>query len=223
MKVLVIEDDSQAAGQVKRILSDAGHLTDVALDAEKGLALAKAGEFDVLVVDRMMPRLDGLELVRRFRAEGGGTPVLFLSALGDVDNRVEGLNAGGDDYLPKGADPIEIVARVEALGRRVSADAPQTRLTVGDLELDLLSRKVTRGGKRIDLQPREFKLLEVLMRFEGQVVTRTMLLEKVWNYHFDPMTNVVDVHISRLRSKIDRDFDHSILHTVRGLGYRLQT
>lgn len=222
MKVLVIEDDGQAAAQVKRILSDAGHTADVSLDAEKGLALAKAGDFDVLVVDRMMPRLDGLELVRRVRAEGCGTPVLFLSALGDVENRVEGLNAGGDDYLPKGADPIEIVARVEALGRRSGADAPQTRLVVGDLELDLLSRKVTRGGKRIDLQPREFKLLEVLMRHEGQVVTRTMLLEKVWNYHFDPMTNVVDVHVSRLRGKIDRDFDQSILHTVRGLGYRLK-
>jgi two-component system OmpR family response regulator len=224
MRVLVIEDDAAAAGHVRRILADAGHEVDAVLDAERGLAVARNGDFDVLVVDRMMPRLDGLELVRQLRDDGPGTPVLFLSALGEVEDRVEGLKAGGDDYLPKGADPVEIVARVEALGRRkpTGVDGPVTHLAVGDLELDLLSRKVTRGGKRIDLQPREFKLLEVLMRHEGQVVTRMMLLEQVWNYHFDPMTNVVDVHISRLRSKIEKEAGAPILHTVRGHGYRLQ-
>lgn len=222
MRVLVIEDDADAAAFVKRVLSDAGHTVDVKGDGEAGLNSARAGQYDALVVDRMLPGMDGVKLLKSYRDGGGSAPALFLSALGEVDHRVEGLQAGGDDYLVKPYAPSELVARVEALGRRRAADGPTTRLSVGGLEMDLLARTVTRDSRKIDLQPREFRLLEFLMRHAGQVVTRTMLLEKVWDYHFDPQTNVIDVHISRLRGKIDKDFERPLLHTVRGAGYRLE-
>ena len=222
MHVLIIEDDKDTASFVSKALSEAGHVVDVAHRGDAGLQLARAKDFDALVVDRMLPEKDGLTLIREYREGGGKSPALFLSALGEVDHRVEGLKAGGDDYLAKPFAPSELAARVEALGRRQSSDAPITELKAGDLEMNLLSRKVSRSGKKIDLQPREFRLLEYLMRHAGQVVTRTMLLEKVWDYHFDPQTNVIDVHISRLRGKIDKDFDEPLLHTVRGAGYRLQ-
>lgn len=222
MKVLVIEDDADAAAFVKRVLVEAGHAVDIRGDGEAGLHQARDGEYDALVVDRMLPGMDGLRLLRSYREGGGRAPALFLSALGEVDHRVEGLQAGGDDYLIKPYAPTELVARVEALGRRGQGEAPATRLSVGGLEMDLLSRTVLRDGVKIDLQPREFRLLEFLMRHAGQVVTRTMLLEKVWDYHFDPQTNVIDVHISRLRGKIDKDFNRPLLHTVRGAGYRLE-
>ncbi|WP_022694639.1 response regulator transcription factor [Ponticaulis koreensis] len=222
MNILAIEDDLEMASFVQRILSDEGHSVETVHDGDSGLALARSKEFDLLIVDRMLPRKDGLELVREFRESGGNAPTLFLSALSDVDHRVEGLKAGGDDYLTKPFAPSELLARVDALGRRGGTEAPITILKVGDLEMNLLARTVKRGEESIDLQPREFRLLEFLMRNAGQVVTRTMLLEKVWDYHFDPQTNVIDVHISRLRGKIDKDFDRPLLHTVRGAGYRLQ-
>jgi two-component system OmpR family response regulator len=222
MKVLVIEDDSDAAAFVKGVLGEAGHFVDVCGDGESGLKQAKDGDYDALVVDRMLPGIDGLRLVKGYRDSGGRAPALFLSALGEVDHRVEGLQAGGDDYLTKPYAPSELVARVEALGRRATGEIPTTKLAVGGLEMDLLGRTVHRDGQKIDLQPREFRLLEYLMRHAGQVVTRTMLLEKVWDYHFDPQTNVIDVHVSRLRGKIDKDFDRPLLHTVRGAGYRLE-
>jgi two-component system, OmpR family, response regulator len=222
MRVLVIEDDSDAAAFVKRVLGEAGHFVDLSGDGESGLSRAKSGEYDALVVDRMLPGMDGLKLLKSYRDSGGRAPALFLSALGEVDHRVEGLQAGGDDYLVKPYAPSELVARVEALGRRATGDIPTTKLSVGGLEMDLLARTVVRDGAKIDLQPREFRLLEFLMRHAGQVVTRTMLLEKVWDYHFDPQTNVIDVHVSRLRGKIDKDFDKPLLHTVRGAGYRLE-
>lgn len=223
MRVLVIEDDREHANFIEKVLGEAGHQVETAEDGRAGLVRARQDEFDALVVDRMLPQKPGLQLVEEFRNGGGTTPTLFLSALSDVDNRVEGLRVGADDYLSKPFAPEELVARVEALGRRqVTGEPPVTSLKVGDLEMDLLSRKVERGGVRIDLQPREFKLLEFLMRHAGQTVTRTMLLEKVWNYHFDPQTNVIDVHISRLRAKIDKEFEHQLLQTVRGAGYCLQ-
>ncbi|HBB55929.1 MAG TPA: DNA-binding response regulator [Hyphomonadaceae bacterium] len=222
MQILIIEDDADVAAFIQKALEEAGHLCDRASDGEAGLALGLSGRHDVLVVDRMLPKRDGLSLVRALRHENGRAGVLMLTALSDVDQRVEGLKAGADDYLGKPFAASELLARVEALGRRRDQEAPLTRLVVGDLELDLLARTVKRGGEKIDLQPREFSLLEFLMRNAGHVVTRTMLLEKVWEYHFDPQTNVIDVHISRLRSKIDRDFDAPMLHTVRGAGYRLQ-
>lgn len=222
MRILVIEDDVEMASFVQKVLTEAGHTVDQTHDGETGLAMARSLDVDLLVVDRMLPRKNGIELVREFRASGGSAPAIFLSALGDVDHRVEGLKAGGDDYLAKPFAPSELVARVDALGRRGGSEAPITTLKVGDLEMNLLARTVARGDEKIDLQPREFRLLEYLMRNAGQVVTRTMLLEKVWDYHFDPQTNVIDVHISRLRSKIDKDFDRPLLHTVRGAGYRLQ-
>ncbi len=222
MKIIVIEDDADAAAFVKQVLSEAGHFVDVCGDGESGLNQAQSGDYDALVVDRMLPGMDGVQLLKSYRDGGGRAPALFLSALGEVDHRVEGLKAGGDDYLVKPYAPSELVARVEALGRRATGDIPTTRLTVGGLEMDLLARTVHRDGQKIDLQPREFRLLEFLMRHAGQVVTRTMLLEKVWDYHFDPQTNVIDVHVSRLRGKIDKDFDRPLLHTVRGAGYRLE-
>ena len=223
MRVLVIEDDREQAGFIKKVLGDAGHDVETAEDGEGGLVLARESEFDALVVDRMLPEKPGLQLVEEYRNGGGTTPALFLSALSDVDNRVEGLKAGADDYLAKPFAPEELIARVEALGRRQNTgEPPVTKLKVGDLEMDLLSRKVMRGETKIDLQPREFKLLEYLMRHAGQTVTRTMLLEGVWNYHFDPQTNVIDVHISRLRAKIDKEFGSQLLQTVRGAGYCLQ-
>ena len=222
MQLLVIEDDKEAAGWLVKSLKEAGHVADLATDGEQGLHMARDGDYDVLIVDRMLPGLDGLSIVRTLREEGDDTPALFLSALGEVDDRVEGLRAGGDDYLAKPYAFAELLARVETLGRRKTAEPVQTRLRVGDLEMDLLKRTVSRGGEKILLQPREFKLLEYLMRNAGSVVTRTMLLENVWGYHFDPQTNVIDVHISRLRGKIDKDFDTPMLHTVRGAGYMLK-
>lgn len=222
LKVLVIEDDTEMANFIEKVLEDAGHDVECAHDGTAGLARARASEFDALVVDRMLPEKDGLTLIREFRDAGGTTPALFLSALGDVQNKVQGLKAGAEDYLGKPFVPAELAARVEALGRRQAGEPQVTTLRAGDLEMNLLTRKVTRDGKKIDLQPREFRLLEYLMRHAGQVVTRTMLLEKVWDYNFDPQTNVIDVHVSRLRAKIDKDFPEPLLQTVRGAGYRLQ-
>ena len=222
MRVLVIEDDSEAARYMVKGLAESGHLADHAADGVEGLAMAESGQYDVLVVDRMLPRLDGLSLVARLRADGGDTPVLFLSALGQVDDRVKGLKAGGDDYLVKPYAFSELLARIEALARRRNPAQAETSFRVGDLELDLLTRQVVRAGQRIELQPREFQLLEYLIKHAGQVVTRTMLLENVWDYHFDPQTSVIDVHISRLRAKIDKGFDKPLLHTVRGAGYCLR-
>ena len=222
MKILVIEDDRQAASYLAKGLKEAGHVVDVANDGKEGLFLAGAEHYDVMIVDRMLPGRDGLSLVQVLRAAGNDTPVLFLSALGSVDDRVKGLKAGGDDYLTKPFAFSELLARIEVLVRRRGAAQPQTRLSVGDLELDLLSRSVKRSGKAIDLLPREFSLLEYLMRNAGSVVTRTMMLENVWDYHFDPQTNVIDVHIARLRQKIDKDFPTPLIHTVRGAGYSLR-
>ncbi len=222
LKVLVIEDDNEMASFIEKVLEDAGHEVECARDGASGLARARASDFDALVVDRMLPEKDGLTLIKEFRDAGGTTPALFLSALGDVQNKVQGLKAGAEDYLGKPFVPAELAARVEALGRRQTGEPQVTSLKAGDLEMNLLTRKVTRAGKKIDLQPREFRLLEYLMRHAGQVVTRTMLLEKVWDYNFDPQTNVIDVHVSRLRSKIDKEFSEPLLQTVRGAGYRLQ-
>jgi two-component system OmpR family response regulator len=222
MRILVIEDDKKAAAYVVKGLAESGHTADHASDGEDGFAMAMHGDYDVLVVDRMLPKLDGLTLVARLRADGLRTPILFLSALGEVDDRVKGLRAGGDDYLVKPYAFSELLARIEALARRNNPNDVETRLKVGDLELDVLTRRVTRAGQDIPLQPREFRLLEYLMRNAGHVVTRTMLLEHVWDYHFDPQTNVIDVHISRLRAKIDRDFATPLLHTVRGAGYSIR-
>ena len=205
-----------------RGLSEAGHECQTAPDGLAGMRAAEKGGFDVLVVDRMMPRMDGVTMVEELRREGDNTPVLFLSALGEIEDRVAGLKAGGDDYLVKPYALAELVARVEALARRRETGSVQTQLRVGELEMDLIGRTVHRDSKEIDLQPREFQLLEFLMRHAGQSVTRTMLLEKVWEYHFDPQTNVIDVHISRLRSKIDKGFAKPMLQTVRGAGYRLE-
>jgi two-component system, OmpR family, response regulator len=221
LRILVIEDDTAAASAMCRGLGEAGHSCTTAEDGVAGLDAARGGTFDVMVVDRMMPRMDGVTLVETLRREGDQTPVLFLSALGEIEDRVTGLKAGGDDYLVKPYAFPELIARVEALARRRETGSVATLLKVGELEMDLIGRRVTRAGKDIDLQPREFQLLEYLMRHAGQSVTRTMLLEEVWEYHFDPQTNVIDVHISRLRGKIDKGFDRPMLQTVRGAGYRL--
>ncbi len=223
MRLLLIEDDAAAADYLRQGLIEAGHIVDAAHDGEVGLQLALAGNYDVLLVDRMLPRRDGLAIVRMLRAGGQATPVLLISALGQVDHRVEGLRAGGDDYLVKPYAFSELLARVEALGRRalpVEQGMPGV-LRVADLELNLEHRRVTRANQLIRLQPRELRLLEYLMRRAGRIVTRTMLLEQVWDLHFDPQTNVVDSQISRLRAKIDRDFAPPLLHTLRGIGYRL--
>ena len=222
MRILIIEDDPDTASYIKRGVEEAGHVADHAGDGKEGLLMATTEQYDILVVDRMLPEMDGLTLVKTIRASGNTTPVLILSALGEVDDRVQGLKSGADDYLTKPFAFSELLARLEALLRRKEVEAPVTRLQVADLELDLLSREVVRGGRAIDLQPREFRLLEYLMRHHGQVVTRTMLLEKVWDYNFDPQTNIIDVHISRLRGKIDKGFDTPLLHTVRGSGYVLR-
>ena len=223
MKILVIEDDDAVAGYIAKGLNELGYTVDTAADGKEGLFLATSENYDALVVDRMLPEIDGLTVVQTLRASNKTVPVLFLSALGEVDDRVQGLEAGGDDYLTKPFAFSELKARLEALLRRggSSADAPVTELVVEDLRMDLLGRSVTREGNDIDLQPREFRLLEFLMRHAGQVVTRTMLLEHVWDYHFDPQTNVIDVHVSRLRAKIDKDYETALLQTVRGAGYRL--
>lgn len=222
MRILIIEDDRQAAGYLAKGLKEQGYVVDLATDGKEGLHLAMTESYDVLVVDRMLPGLDGLSLIQTLRDNDKRTPVLILSALGEVDDRVKGLQAGGDDYLTKPYAFSELVARIEALLRRSGEPRIDSRLRVADMEMDLLARTVTRNGQRIDLQPREFRLLEYLMRHSDQVVTRTMLLEKVWDYHFDPQTNVIDVHISRLRQKIDKNFPAPLLHTVRGAGYCLR-
>ncbi|MFG1236314.1 response regulator transcription factor [Xanthobacter autotrophicus DSM 597] len=222
MRLLLVEDDRDAAEYLRKAFREAGHVVDHAADGEEGLALALDGKYDVMVVDRMLPARDGLSLVTELRGRGHTTPVLILSALGQVDDRVQGLRAGGDDYLPKPYAFTELLARVEALSRRGVSQGAETVYKVGDLELDRLAHRVTRSGKEIQLQPREFRLLEYLMRHAGQVVTRTMLLENVWDYHFDPQTNVIDVHVSRLRAKIDKGFDVTLIHTVRGAGYMVR-
>lgn len=222
MKVLVIEDDREASRYLEKALTEAGHSADVAGDGETGETLAENGHYDVLIVDRMLPKKDGLSVIMALRAKGIETPVLILSALGQVDDRVTGLRAGGDDYLTKPYAFSELLARIEVLQRRKNPKEAETIYRVGDLELDRLAHTAKRAGQDIIMQPREFRLLEYLMRHAGQVVTRTMLLENVWDYHFDPQTNVIDVHISRLRSKIEKGFDTPLLHTVRGAGYMLK-
>ncbi|WP_091751399.1 response regulator transcription factor [Methylobacterium sp. ap11] len=224
MRLLIIEDDREASSYLSKAFREAGHVADTADDGLDGYALAREGAYDVLVVDRMLPKLDGLSLIRSLREQGVETPVLILSALGQVDDRVKGLKAGGDDYLPKPYAFSELMARIEVLARRRggAAASEATSYRVGDLELDRLSHRVTRAGQEIPLQPREFRLLEYLMRHAGQVVTRTMLLEHVWDYHFDPQTNVIDVHVSRLRAKVDKGFERPMIHTVRGAGYMVR-
>lgn len=222
MRILIVEDDAEAAAYVSLGLGQAGHNVAVARDGREGLFQATGQDWDLLLVDRMLPLLDGATLVRTLRAGGIEIPILMLTAVGGIDDRVSGLNAGADDYLVKPFAFSELAARVAALGRRPRKTAAETTFRVGDLEVDLLARAVTRGGQPIDLQPREFKLLEVLMRNAGQVVTRTMLLEQVWDLHFDPQTNVVESHVSRLRSKIDKGHDSTLIHTIRGAGYSLR-
>jgi two-component system OmpR family response regulator len=222
MRILVVEDDFETQRYLVQGLKEAGHVVDDAADGEIGLTLALSRPYDMAIIDRMLPKMDGLKLVAEIREQGNATPVLFLSALSEVDDRVKGLKAGGDDYLTKPYAFVELLARVDALMRRRQPAAVKTQLQVGDLELDLLTRAAKRAETSIDLQPREFRLLEYLMRHANQVVTRTMLLESVWEYHFDPQTNVIDVHISRLRAKIDKGFETPLLHTVRGAGYMIR-
>ncbi|HEY5852435.1 MAG TPA: response regulator transcription factor [Lysobacter sp.] len=223
MRVLLVEDDPHTAAFIVKGLREDGHAVDHAADGRQGLFLATTEKFDAVVLDRMLPLVDGLVLLQTLRGAGNATPLLLLTALGEVEHRVEGLRAGADDYLVKPFAYSELSARLDSIVRRGrdGQEREPTRLRVGDLELDLLGRGAQRGDKHIELQPREFRLLEYLMRQAGRVVTRTMLLEAVWDYHFDPQTNVIDVHISRLRQKIDQGFEHPLLHTVRGAGYRL--
>jgi two-component system OmpR family response regulator len=222
MRILVIEDDKDVAGFVVKGLREAGHVVEHAANGRDGLFLAASEAFDAIILDRMLPGgVDGLRLLETLRSQSNNVPVLFLSALAQLDERVRGLKAGGDDYLTKPFAFAELLARVEALNRRGKGEGPVTKLVVDDLEMDLLSRTVRRAGQKIDLQPREFRLLEYLMRYAGQVVTRTMLLEGVWDYHFDPQTNVIDVHVSRLRQKVDKPFPTTLIHTVRNAGYML--
>jgi two-component system OmpR family response regulator len=222
MKLLIVEDDIEAAAYLKRALSEAGHAVDAAHAGRDGLMLAVGEPYDVIVLDRMLPEVDGLAILRTMRASGVQTPVLLLTALGGIDDRVEGLEAGGDDYLVKPFAFAELLARVNALARRPPPQEVQTVLQIADLRIDLLKRIVTRGGQRLDLQPREYQLLEFLLRHAGRVVTRTMLLENVWEFHFDPKTNIVETHMSRLRGKVDRGHRHELIHTVRGAGYVLR-
>ncbi|WP_395665665.1 winged helix-turn-helix domain-containing protein [Methylocella sp.] len=223
MRILIVEDDSEAANYMAKAFREAGHVADHVGDGLEGYVRAREEDYDVLIVDRMLPKLDGLSLIGNLRSQKIFIPVLILSALGQVDDRVKGLRAGGDDYLAKPYAFSELLARVEALARRKQTGGGEdTIYRVGGLELDRLAHKVTREGREIQLQPREFRLLEYLMRHAGQVVTRTMLLENVWDYHFDPQTNVIDVHISRLRGKIDKGFEPPLLQTVRGAGYMIR-
>ncbi len=223
LNILIVEDESETAAYTAKGLREEGHRVETAEDGRDGLEIALEGDFDVLVVDRMLPELDGLTLVRELRAAGDRTPVLFLTALGSVGNRVKGLDAGGDDYLAKPFAFAELRARIEALARRRAPAAAETDIAIGDLEIHRLERRVYRAGKPlpVPLKPKEFRLLEVLAEHAGRVVTRTMLLEQVWDIRFDPGTNVIDAQISRLRAKIDKGFDRPLLHTVRGVGYRL--
>lgn len=223
MRLLIVEDDAEAAAYLTKAFREVGHVADHAADGLEGYAMAEGGGYDVLVIDRMLPRLDGLSLIRSLREQKDDTPALILSALAQVDDRVKGLRAGGDDYLPKPYAFSELLARVEVLARRRGAPASEpTTYRVGELVLDRLAHRVTREGQEIVLQPREFRLLEYLMKHAGQVVTRTMLLENVWDYHFDPQTNVIDVHVSRLRAKVDKGFEPPMIHTIRGAGYMVR-
>ena len=222
MKLLVVEDDADGAAYLTKALCEAGHAVDHAPGGREGLLLAAGETYDVIVLDRMLPQLDGLAILRTIRASGVKTPVLLLTALGGIDDRVEGLEAGGDDYLVKPFAMAELLARINALARRPPPQEQATLLEVADLKLDRLGRSVTRSGQRIDLQPREFQLLEFLMRNAGRVVTRTMLLESIWDFHFDPKTNIVETHMSRLRGKVDRGQTQELIHTVRGAGYCLR-
>ncbi len=223
MRLLIVEDDTEAAAYLTKAFREVGHVADHAADGLEGYAMAEGGGYDVLVIDRMLPRLDGLSLIRSLREQKDETPALILSALAQVDDRVKGLRAGGDDYLPKPYAFSELLARVEVLARRRGAPASEpTTYRVGELVLDRLAHRVTREGQEVVLQPREFRLLEYLMKHAGQVVTRTMLLENVWDYHFDPQTNVIDVHVSRLRAKVDKGFEPPMIHTIRGAGYMVR-
>lgn len=222
MKILLVEDDGQTASYIARSLKEHGNVIDIAGNGRDGLFMATDESYDVLIVDRMLPGMDGLSLVKALRSAAVKTPVLFLTTMSGIDDRVDGLNAGGDDYLVKPFAFSELLARVNALSRRPPMAETPTVLRIADLEMDLLKRKVMRGGEVIDLQPREFQLLEFLMRHADQVVTRTMLLEGVWEFHFDPKTNVVETHISRLRSKVDRGRDADLIQTIRGSGYILR-
>lgn len=222
MKLLIVEDDKEGGAYLKKALREAGHTVDHASDGREGLLLAASEPYDVIVLDRMLPSMDGLGILRTIRASGVKTPVLLLTALGGIDDRVEGLEAGGDDYLVKPFATAELLARINALARRPPTQDVRTVLRVADLQIDLLTRTVSRAGERVDLQPREFQLLEYLMRHAGRVVTRTMLLESVWDFHFDPRTNIVETHMSRLRSKVDRGHACELIYTVRGAGYCLR-
>lgn len=222
MHILFIEDDERVADYVTKGLREAGHLVDHFADGKLGLVQATCETYDLIILDRMLPMVDGLKILHTIRATGDMTPVLILSALGDVDQRVKGLQAGSDDYLPKPFSLSELLARVEVLGRRGPVSAEPSILKIADLEIDRLGHLVKRRGKRIDLTAREYRILECLARNAGRVVTRTMLLENVWDYHFDPQTNIVDQHVSKLRQKIDRDFAVQLIHTVRGTGYVLR-
>lgn len=222
MDILFIEDDARVADYVAKGLREAGHAVEHVADGRDGLFQAASGSYDLILLDRMLPNVDGLTILTTVRASGDRTPVMILSALGDVDERVKGLKAGGDDYLIKPFALSELLARIEVLGRRGGGAPEETRLTLADLELDLLSREVRRAGKPIDLTAREFRILEYLLRNKDRVVTRSMLLEKVWDYHFDPQTNIIDQHVSRLRQKIDRDYSPALLQTIRGVGYALR-
>src|SRR5579885_449811 len=218
-KVLVVEDDRETADQMVACLADSGYTVDLALDGNEALARGQSGDYAVITVDRLLPGLDGLEVVQKLRTTGVTTPALIISALGEVDDRVRGLRAGGDDYLVKPFAFAELLARVEALARRSTTVVKETVLRVGDLELDLLSRTVRRGGKDIELLPREFQVLEYLVRNEGQVVPRAMLLQHVWDLNFDPTTNIIDVYVGRVRRKVDSQHSYPLIHTVRGVGF----
>jgi two-component system OmpR family response regulator len=222
MRILLIEDDQKIASFIVKGLKAAGYAVDHASDGEEGLHLVLNEPYDVAIVDIMLPKLDGLKVIERMRREKVNTPVIILSAKGSVDDRVRGLQKGGDDYLTKPFAFSELLARVQALLRRASSASEPTRLAMGDLSIDLLTREVVRGGEKIELQPLEFSLLEYLMRHSGRVISKTMIMEHVWDYNFDPQTNVVEVRISRLRDKIDRGFDRKLIHTVRGVGYVLK-
>ena len=222
MKILIIEDDEATGAYIEKGLAELGHVVDRARNGRDGLFLAAGQTYDVMIIDRMLPGIDGLGIVKTIRAAGIRTPVLFLTALAGIDDRVEGFDAGGDDYLVKPFAFAELAARVTALARRPPISEKPTVLRVSDLEMDLLKRKVTRSGREIDLQPREFQLLEYLMHNAGRLVTRTMLLENVWDYHFDPKTNIVETHVSRLRGKVDKDFPEQLIETIRGSGYMIR-
>ena len=221
MHVLLIEDDARVAAYVAKALREEGHLVDHRADGRAGLLQASSERYDVIVLDRMLPQVDGMKILQTLRATGDRTPVMILSALGDTDERVKGLRAGGDDYLPKPFAVSELIARVEVLGRRGPGPEEAGRVAIGDFVLDSIGRIATRGGKRIELTNREFRIIEYLVRNAGRVVTRSMLLEQVWDYHFDPQTNIIDQHVSRLRQKLDRIGGEPLIETVRGSGYSI--